>query len=58
MQTTYLLGRERLIASHRPGMAIWRERLFSTLSNNATSAADFFGLPPGQVIEIGARVEL
>ena len=28
------------------------------LSNNATSAADFFGLPPGQVIEIGARVEI
>jgi KUP system potassium uptake protein len=58
METTYLLGRERLIATHRPGMAMWREKLFSALSNNATSAADFFGLPPGQVIEIGARVEI
>jgi len=58
METTYLLGRERVMSSDRPGMALWREKLFSAMSNNATSAADFFGIPPGQVIEIGARVEI
>ncbi len=58
METTYLLGRERVISSDRPGMALWRDKLFSAMSNNATSAADFFGIPPGQVIEIGARVEI
>jgi KUP system potassium uptake protein len=39
-------------------MALWRERLFAYFSNNAANAADFFGLPPNQVIEIGARVEI
>ncbi len=58
METTYFLGRERLFSTDKPGMAPWRERLFSAMSNNAANAADFFGLPPGQVIEIGARVEI
>jgi KUP system potassium uptake protein len=58
METTYFLGRERLFSTERPGMARWRERLFSTMSNNAASAVDFFQLPPNQVIEIGARVEI
>jgi KUP system potassium uptake protein len=57
--TTYFLGRERVLASERPGgMALWRERLFAYLSNNAANAADFFGLPPNQVVEIGARIEI
>ncbi len=59
LQTTFVLGRERILAVRdRPGMQIWRERLFAGLANNATSAADYFQLPPPQVVEIGARVEL
>jgi KUP system potassium uptake protein len=59
LQTTFVLGRERILATReRPGMALWRERLFAGLANNATSAADYFQLPPPQVVEIGARVEL
>lgn len=59
LDTTYFLGRERVLASDKPGgMALWRERLFAYFSNNAANAADFFGLPPNQVIEIGARVEI
>ena len=58
METTYFLGRERLFSTDRPGMMEWRERLFSAMSNNAGSAVDFFGLPPNQVVEIGARVEI
>ena len=55
---TYFLGRERLFSTDKPGMAPWREKLFAAMSNNAASAVDFFQLPPGQVIEIGARVEI
>ena len=59
LQTTFVLGRERILAvSDRPGMLVWRERMFAALANNATSAADYFQLPPPQVVEIGARVEL
>jgi KUP system potassium uptake protein len=55
---TFFLGRETLIATSRPGMAIWRERLFSWMVRNAQGAALFFRLPPNRVVEIGAQIEL
>ena len=56
--TTFFLGRETVIASDRPGMAVWRERLFSFMSRNALRATAFFKIPPNQVFEVGAYVEL
>ena len=56
--TTFFLGRETLIASDRPGMAVWRERLFAFMSRNALRATAFFKIPPNQVFEVGAYVEL
>jgi KUP system potassium uptake protein len=56
--TTFFLGRETVIASERPGMALWRERLFSFMSRNALRATAFFKIPPNQVFEVGAQIEL
>lgn len=56
--TSYFLGRETLIATKRPGMSIWRERLFGWMSRNALPAAYFFRLPPNRVVELGAQIEL
>lgn len=56
--TTFFIGRETLIASDRPGMALWRERLFAFMSKNALRATAFFKIPPNQVFEVGAYVEL
>ena len=55
---TFFLGRETLLATKRPGMAIWREHLFSFMSRNAQRATTFFNIPPNQVIEVGIQVEL
>ncbi len=55
---TYLLGRESFTVTDRPGMAKWRERLFRTMSRNATPAANYFRLPIRQTIDIGVQVEL
>ncbi len=55
---SYFLGRERLLASNRRGMAIWRERLFAVMSRNSRNATDFFRLPPDRVVELGTQVEL
>jgi KUP system potassium uptake protein len=57
-ETTYFLGRETIIATHRPGMALWRERLFSLISRNATTATAYFGLPPDRVVELGEQIEI
>jgi KUP system potassium uptake protein len=58
METTFFLGRETLIPSPKPGMAMWREKLFMVMSRNARSATDFFGLPPNRVIELGVQIEI
>jgi KUP system potassium uptake protein len=55
---TYFVGRETLIATDRPGMAIWRERLFGRMARNAERATMFFNIPVDRVIEIGMQVEL
>ena len=57
-QTTFFLGVETLLATKRPGMALWRERLFVLLSRNAIRATSFFKIPPSRVVEIGIQVEL
>jgi KUP system potassium uptake protein len=56
--TTFFLGRETLIATDRPGMAKWRERLFAFMSRNALRATAFYRIPANQVFEVGAQVEL
>ena len=56
--TTFFLGRETVIASERPGMAVWREHVFAFMTRNALRATAFFKIPPNQVFEVGAQVEL
>ncbi len=58
METTFFLGRETIVPSRRPGMAIWRERLFRIMSRNARTATSYFGLPPNRVVELGMQIEL
>ena len=58
MDTSFFLARQTLIASARPGMAIWREKLFSWMLRNAESAMEFFKLPTNRVVELGSQVEI
>jgi len=54
----YVLGRETFVATHKGRMgAIW-EGLFAFLSRNAKNATDYFRLPPEQVVEVGALIDL
>ncbi|MRR51749.1 MAG: potassium transporter Kup [Rhodocyclaceae bacterium] len=58
MSTSYFLGRETVVPRVGAAMPVWREKLFATLYANARTAADFFQLPPNQVVELGTRVSL
>ena len=58
METSYFLARQTLIASKRPGMALWREKLFAWMIRNAESAMQFFRLPTNRVIELGSQLEI
>ena len=58
METSFFLARQTLIPSSRPGMAIWREKLFAWMLRNAESAMEFFRLPTNRVVELGSQVEI
>jgi KUP system potassium uptake protein len=58
MDTSFFLGRQTLIPSRRPGMAIWREKLFAWMVQNAQSAMEFFKLPINRVVELGSQLEI
>ncbi|HZQ61705.1 MAG TPA: potassium transporter Kup [Casimicrobiaceae bacterium] len=58
MDTSFFVSRETLIPTVAPGMALWRERLFVSLSKNAIKASDFFHVPTNRVVELGTQVEL
>jgi KUP system potassium uptake protein len=58
MTTSYFLGRETVIATRQPGMALWREHVFAWMMRNSSSASQYFCLPPNQVIELGAQVQI
>ena len=58
MDTSFFLARQTLLASSKPGMAIWREKLFAWMLRNAESAMEFFRLPTNRVVEVGSQVEI
>ncbi|MDQ3139679.1 MAG: KUP/HAK/KT family potassium transporter, partial [Pseudomonadota bacterium] len=59
METSFFLARQTLLATGTsPGMALWREQLFSWMLRNAESAMEFFKLPPNRVVELGSQVEI
>jgi KUP system potassium uptake protein len=55
--TSFFLGRERLLPTGTSPMLRWRKKLFVVMTRNARSAAEFFGLPPNRVVELGAQIE-
>ena len=56
--STFVLGKETIIATQNQGMAVWREKLFSFLLKNSAPATIFFNIPRENVIELGLQVEL
>lgn len=55
---SYYLGRETLLITGRSKMSRWRLHIFAFLSRNSRSAVEYFGIPPGRVVELGGQIEL
>ncbi len=56
MNTSFFLGRRSVVASATSGMPLWQDKLFIFLMKNAANPTDFFRIPPGRVVELGAQV--
>ena len=55
---SFFLGRQTIIPTALPGMALWRERLFALMVRSAETPMEFLKLPTGKVIELGSQVEI
>ena len=55
---SYFLGRQTIIPTKLPGMALWRERLFALMVRSAETPMEFLKLPSSRVIELGSQVEI
>ena len=56
--TTFFLSREELLPGQRSDLSPLRRRAFMQMARSAQVVADYYGLPPGRVIEIGTRLEI
>ncbi len=52
----YFVSKITVHRSERPGMAGWRKRIFVGLAHNAATPVDYFRLPIGQTVVMGAQV--
>jgi len=57
-QTTFFLGRERLITTKRPLVDQAWVALYSFLDRNSQRAWAFYRLPPERVVEIGSHIDV
>jgi KUP system potassium uptake protein len=58
MQISYFLSRKTVIPSSKPGMSLWREKLFAWMVRSSATPMEFFHLPINRVVELGAQVEI
>jgi len=57
-RTTFFLSREELLPGQRSDLSPLRRRAFMQMARSAQVIADYYGLPPNRVIEIGTRLEI
>ena len=57
-EITFFMGRESVQATNRPGMALWREKLFVFMARNAQNPTEYFRIPFDRAVEVGIQVDI
>ncbi|HXW25602.1 MAG TPA: KUP/HAK/KT family potassium transporter [Xanthobacteraceae bacterium] len=58
MDTSFFVGRVKIVAEKRSQFGRIRCMLFEAMHRNALAATEFFRIPPNRVIELGGQVEI
>jgi KUP system potassium uptake protein len=58
METSFFVGREKIVAKRGPALAVPFKNLFMLLSKMALDATEFFRIPVNRIVELGGQVEL
>jgi KUP system potassium uptake protein len=57
-RASYFLGHVTLNPVDSEGMALWRKRLFASMSKNSFRASSYLGVPSDRVVEVGTQVDI
>jgi KUP system potassium uptake protein len=58
METSFFVGREKIVAKRRLSLASPFKYLFVMLSNMALDATEFFRIPINRIVELGGQAEI
>ena len=58
METSFFVGREKIVAKGRSGIMLPFKKLFVLLINLALDATEFFHIPINRIVELGGQVEI
>jgi KUP system potassium uptake protein len=58
MDTSFFVGREKIVAKRPSGILLPFKKLFILLTNLALDATEFFRIPVNRIVELGGQVEL
>jgi len=58
METSFFVGREKVVIGEHSPIWDWRKRLFITMHRTMLSATEYFRIPSNRVVELGGQVEI
>ena len=58
MSTSFFLGRRSVVPAANAVMPVWQDKLFIFLLKNGANPTEFFKIPAGRVVELGAQVSI
>jgi len=58
LETSFFVGREKLVLGPSGGLWTWRKRLFIFMHRTMLSATEYFRIPTNRVVELGGQIEI
>jgi KUP system potassium uptake protein len=58
LETSFFVGREKVVLSKDGGIWTWRKRLFIFMHRTMLSATEYFRIPTNRVVELGGQIEI
>ncbi len=58
LETSFFVGREKVILGLGAGIWTWRKRLFIFMHRTMMNATEYFRIPTNRVVELGGQIEI
>ncbi len=58
LETSFFVGREKVVLGKEGGIWTWRKRLFIFMHRTMLTATEYFRIPTNRVVELGGQIEI